>query len=61
MLYEGPDPAAARAFSARSWSTIATLGASLSAEHFGHAVRFDIDSRNVFDGPELSLAVSLRF
>jgi hypothetical protein len=61
MLYEGPDPAAARAFSARSWSTIATLGASLSAEHFGHAVRFDVDSRNVFDGPELSLAVSLRF
>jgi hypothetical protein len=61
MRYEGPDPTAARAFSARSWRTIATLGASLSGEHFGHALRFDVDSRNVFDGPELSFAVSLRF
>jgi hypothetical protein len=61
LLYEGPDPLAARAFSARSWRTIATLGASFSAEHFGHALRFDLDSRNVFDGPELSFAVSWRF
>ena len=61
LLYEGPDPLAARAFSAQSWRTVATLGASLSAEHFGHALRFDLDSRNLFDGPELSFGISWRF
>jgi hypothetical protein len=61
LHYEGPDPLATRAFSAQSWRTVATLGASLSAEHFGHALRFDLDSRNLFDGPELSFGISWRF
>jgi hypothetical protein len=57
LSYQGPDALAARAFSAESWRTVATLGASLSAEHLGHALRFDLDSRNLFDGPELSFVI----
>jgi hypothetical protein len=61
LLYEGADPVAARAFTAESWRTVASLGASFLAEYFGHALRFDLDSRNVFDGPELSFGIAWRF
>jgi hypothetical protein len=61
LLYEGPDPVAAQAFSAQSWRTVATAGISVFSEYFGHGVRLDLDSRNVFDGPELSFALSWRF
>jgi hypothetical protein len=61
LLYEGADPAAARAFSRQSWRTVATLGASIFAEHFGNALRLDLDSRNVLDGPELSFGIAWRF
>jgi hypothetical protein len=61
LLYEGADPVAARAFSRQSWRTVATLGASIFAEHFANALRLDLDSRNVFDGPELSFGIVWRF
>ena len=54
-------PVAARAFPRQSWRTVATLGASIFAEHFGNALRLDLDSRNVFDGPELSFGIVWRF
>jgi len=61
LLYEGVDPLAAQAFAPRSWRTVATLGASFFAEYFGNALRLDLDSRNVFDGPELSFGIAWRF
>jgi hypothetical protein len=61
LRYEGSDPTAARAFAERSWRTVATLGASLLGEHFGRAFRLDIDSKDLFDGPELSFGIAWRF
>ena len=59
--YEGTDPIAARAFAPGSWKTIATVGASLFAEYFGNGIRLDIDSRDVFGGPDLSFGIVWRF
>jgi hypothetical protein len=59
--YSGPDPAAAQAFAPGSWRTVATLGASFFAEHMGQALRFDVDSRDVVNGPDLSFGIVWRF
>ncbi len=61
LLYEGTDPGAAHAFAPGSWRTVTTLGASLFGEYYGKAVRFDIDSRDVVDGPDLSFGIVVRF
>ena len=61
LRYVGPDPALRRTFAQESWRTVASLGASLLAEHFGHALRFDVDVRDIFEGPNLSFGVTWRF
>jgi hypothetical protein len=61
LLYEGADSAAVQAFAPGSWQTVATLGASLFGEYYGKAVRFDVDSRDVVHGPELSFGIVVRF
>jgi hypothetical protein len=61
LRYVGPDPILRRTFAQESWRTVASLGASLFGEHFGHALRFDVDVRDVFEGPDLSFGVVWRF
>jgi len=61
LRYAGADAMLAQAFDHDPWETAASLGASFFAEHFGHALRIDVDSRNVFDGPDLSFGVVFRF
>jgi hypothetical protein len=61
LHYVGPDPVLRRTFAQGSWRTVSTLGASLMAEHFGNALRLDLDVRDVFDGPDLSFGVVWRF
>ncbi|HEY6548726.1 MAG TPA: hypothetical protein VI589_12515, partial [Vicinamibacteria bacterium] len=61
LQYEGTDPVAARAFAPGTWKTVATLGASLFSEYFGNGIRLDLDSRNVFEGPDLSFGIVWRF
>jgi hypothetical protein len=61
LRYEGVDPIAARAFAPGAWKTVATIGASLFAEYFGNGIRLDLDSRDVFDGPDLSFGIVWRF
>jgi hypothetical protein len=61
LRYEGSDEAAARTFSPRAWTTVATLGVSLFAEYFGTGIRLDLDSRDVIDGPDLSFGIVWRF
>jgi hypothetical protein len=59
--YEGDDPVAAAAFAAGHWRTVATLGASFLTEHFGKALRLDLDARDLLDGPDLSFGMAFRF
>ena len=61
LRYLGPDPILRRTFAQESWRTVASLGASLFAEHFGNALRLDVDVRDVFEGPDLSFGVVWRF
>jgi hypothetical protein len=61
LRYEGSDPVAAAAFRKRGWRTVTSLGASFLAEHFGNALRLDLDSKDLFDGPELSFGIVWRF
>jgi hypothetical protein len=61
LRYEGDDPARAAAFSSRDWRVVTGAGASFFTEHFGNAVRLDLDARDVFDGPNLSFAATWRF
>lgn len=59
--YEGLDPARRLAFVEGNWRTVATLGASFVSEYSGNGLRLDVDSRDVFDGPELSFGIVWRF
>jgi len=61
IRYGGTDPLLARAFEHDPWETTGSLGASFFTEHFGHALRIDVDSRDVFNGPELSFGLVFRF
>jgi hypothetical protein len=61
LRYVGADPILRRTFAQESWRTVASLGASLFGEHFGNALRFDVDVRDVFEGPDLSFGVVWRF
>jgi hypothetical protein len=61
LVYEGDDAGAAATFGGSEWHTVTTLGASFVTEHFGNALRVDIDSRDLLDGPELSVGIVWRF
>jgi hypothetical protein len=61
LRYDGTDPEIASAFEHDPWETVATLGGSFFTEYLGHALRFDVDSRDVFHGPELSFGIVMRF
>jgi hypothetical protein len=61
LQYRGADDAVARAFNQRDWETVATLGGSLFSEYFGHALRLDLDAKDVIHGPELSFGLVFRF
>jgi hypothetical protein len=61
LRYEGEDRALAATFSGQRREVAFTLGGSLFAEHFGNALRFDLDARDVLDGPDLSFGVVWRF
>src|SRR5262245_15661841 len=61
LRYQGSDPELARAFGDHSWDTVFTMGGSLFAEYFGHGLRFDLDARDVFHGPDLSFGIVFRF
>jgi hypothetical protein len=61
LRYAGDDPAALAAFSAGRWRTVYSLGGSFMTEHFGKALRLDLDAKDLFDGPELSLGMAWRF
>lgn len=61
LRYEGNDATLASAFSGQRRKVVFTLGGSLFAEHFGNALRFDLDARDVVDGPDLSFGVVWRF
>jgi hypothetical protein len=61
LRYDGDDPALIRAFDQDHWETVFTTGASIFAEYFGYALRFDIDAKNVFHGPDISFGIVVRF
>lgn len=61
LVYEGADPALEQAFGVRSWRTVASFGASFFAEYLGKALRLDLDSKDVIEGPALSFGVVWRF
>ena len=70
LHYQSPGHAALRGRRPRRWpprspgqrrQVVFTLGGSLFAEHFGNALRFDLDARDVLDGPALSFGVVWRF
>jgi hypothetical protein len=61
LVYTATDPVLQDIFGVRSWRAVASLGGSFFAEYFGRALRFDVDSKDVFRGPELSFGVVLRF
>lgn len=61
LRYGGADPTLLGAFPVRSWRAMVTLGGSFFAEHFGNALRLDVDSRDLLDGPAMSFGVVWRF
>jgi hypothetical protein len=61
LRYGGTDPVLARTFAGDQWETVATLGGSFFSEYFGHALRLDIDSKDLFHGPDLSFGLVFRF
>jgi hypothetical protein len=61
IVYTGIDPALQDTFGVQSWRLVASVGASFFGEYFGKAVRFDVDSRDLVEGPEMSFGMVLRF
>jgi hypothetical protein len=61
LRYQGRDPVLARAFSSTQWRTVFSVGGSFFAEYLGNAVRLDVDSKDLFDGPALSFGIVWRF
>jgi hypothetical protein len=61
LRYEGADPTTRQAFTPTHYRTVVGLGASFSSEHFGNALRLDIDSRDLVEGPQLSFGIVWRF
>jgi hypothetical protein len=61
LRYGGSDPVLARAFSPTQWRTVFSVGGSFFAEYLGNAVRLDVDSKDLFEGPALSFGIVWRF
>jgi hypothetical protein len=61
LRYHGGDAPTAAAFNQGTWRTVASVGGSLFTEHYSHALRLDLDARDVFEGPELSFGIVWRF
>jgi hypothetical protein len=61
LRFVGPDAVPAAAFRNPGWRTVATLGASFLTEFFAHAIRVDVDAKDVFEGPGASFGVVWRF
>jgi hypothetical protein len=61
LRYVGSDPVLARAFPGGDWDTVLTLGGSYVGEYLGRAIRLDLDSTDLLDGPRLSFGVAVRF
>jgi hypothetical protein len=61
LTYRGADPSLAAAFPGALGRAVGSLGASFLAEYFGRALRFDVDSADLLEGPELSFGVVFRF
>jgi hypothetical protein len=61
LVYEGPDPIAAQAFRSRNWRTLVTGGVSLLSEHFGNALRLDLDSGDLVRRRDFSASIVWRF
>lgn len=61
LRYSGAEPALAAAFTPTPWRTVMSVGGSFLAEYFGNAVRLDLDSKDLFDGPALSFGIVWRF
>jgi hypothetical protein len=61
LRYSGDDAALASAFPGASWRAVFTLGASLVGEYFGRAIRLDLDSTDLLEGPRLSVGATVRF
>lgn len=61
LVYSGTDPVLEQAFGVRSWRAVASLGASFFAEYFGRALRLDLDSKDLLEGPALSFGLVWRF
>lgn len=61
LRYSGTEPALAVAFPPTQWRTVFGIGGSFFAEYFGNAVRLDVDSKDLLDGPALSFGIVWRF
>lgn len=61
LQYQGSDPVAGAAFAPGRWRTVATLGFSFLTEHFGNALRLDLDAKDLFEGPDISFGIAWRF
>jgi hypothetical protein len=61
LSYEGSDPALSAEFRGEDWRTVGSLGASFVTEHFGNAVRVDVDALDLFHDPGLSFGIVWRF
>jgi hypothetical protein len=61
LRFQGDDPVTAAAFANPGWRVVTTLGVSFLTEFFDHAVRLDLDSKDLFHGPALSFGIVWRF
>jgi hypothetical protein len=61
LRYSGHDRALAGSFVPTQWKTVFSLGGSIFSEYVGNALRLDVDSKDLFDGPELSFGIVWRF
>jgi hypothetical protein len=61
LRYEGSDPELAAAFRGGERRTAYSLGASFQTEHFGRALRLDVDARDVSEERVLSFGIVWRF
>jgi hypothetical protein len=61
LHYSGNDPERREAFPGEPWRAAASLGVSFVGEYLDRAVRLDLDSADLFDGPRLTVGATFRF
>lgn len=61
LRYSGDDAGLAQAFPGAAWRAVFALGVSFMGEYFGRAIRLDLDSTDLLEGPRLSVAATMRF